>query len=192
MRLDLIVGPNGAGKSTLVRLVLAERLSGSRFVNADEIARSRWPNEPEARSYDAARLAAETRSALIARAEPFIAETVFSHPSKLDLISEAREAGYFVALHVVMIPADLAVVRVAARVAAGGHNVPEDKIRQRWDRLWGNVANAVGMVDEATFWDNSSHDGPHLVAEFFVGLPGGVLRWPTWAPEALTAMWPAH
>jgi predicted ABC-type ATPase len=189
VRLDLVVGPNGAGKSTFVRLVLAEQVRGSVFVNADEIAKANWPDDAEAQSYEAARIAAATRETLIDRRQPFIAETVFSHPSKLDLIETARRAGYFVALHVVMVPEDLAVARVAARVAAGGHPVPEDKVRQRWHRLWHHVADAVGLVDDATFWDNATHDGPHLAAEFLVGLPAGTPRWPPWTPAVLTDRW---
>ena len=45
-RLDLVVGPNGAGKSTFVELILAPLLGGSVFVNADEIAKQRWPDDP--------------------------------------------------------------------------------------------------------------------------------------------------
>lgn len=60
---------------------------------------------------------------------------VFSHPSKLELIDEARTHEYTVVLHVVMIPEELAVQRVRYRVRAGGHDVPEDKIRQRYRRI---------------------------------------------------------
>ena len=49
-RLDLVVGPNGAGKSTFVELTLAPLLPGSAFVNADEIAKQRWPDDPAAHS----------------------------------------------------------------------------------------------------------------------------------------------
>ena len=55
-RLDLVVGPNGAGKSTFVELTLAPLLPGSAFVNADEIAKQRWPKDPTSHSYQAARV----------------------------------------------------------------------------------------------------------------------------------------
>ena len=104
MRLDLVVGPNGAGKSTFVRLTLAPVLPRASFVNADVIAQQRWPDDAEAHSYEAARVAAATREALVARGEPLIAETVFSHPSKLELLRQAGAAGYYTAVHVVMVP----------------------------------------------------------------------------------------
>ena len=59
-----------------------------------------------------------------------LAETVFSHPSKLDLLDEAHARGYTVVAHALLIPEELAVERVARRVSAGGHRVPQDKIRE--------------------------------------------------------------
>jgi predicted ABC-type ATPase len=190
MRLDLVVGPNGAGKSTFVRLTLVPVLPHATFVNADLIAQQRWPIDPETHSYEAARIAAATRTALIARREPFIAETVFSHPSKLDLLREAAAAGYYTAVHVLLVPEALAVARVAARVAAGGHTVPEEKIRGRYQRLWPLVAEAIVLADTATVYDNSQRKGPRVVADFSHGFVIGEPLWPDGAPEALTDRWP--
>lgn len=189
-RLDLVVGPNGAGKSTFVRLTLAHEVPGSVFVNADEIARREWPDDPVGHSYDAAARAAETRRRLIEQHRPFIAETVFSHPSKLTLIDDARAAGYYVALHVLMVPKALAVARVRARVAAGGHDVPTEKITDRYQRLWGLVAAAVGVADTANFWNNAHREGPSLVAFFADGFISGEPSWPDWAPAELVTRWP--
>jgi predicted ABC-type ATPase len=190
-RLDLVVGPNGAGKSTFVRLVLAPTVPAAAFVNADEIAAEHWPDDPEPHAYEAAAIAAATRSRLIELHRPFIAETVFSHPSKLDLIDEAASAGYYVALHVLMVPEDLAVARVDYRKANGGHSVPVDKIRQRYRRLWASVIDAVPKAGSATFWDNSQLDGPRRVAMFIEGITVGTPEWPAWAPEALNDRWSA-
>ena len=190
MRLDLVVGPNGAGKSTFVELVLAPLRPGVTFVNADVIAAQRWPEDPQGHSYDAARLAARTRRRLLELHEPFIAETVFSHPSKLDLLDEAASAGYTIAVHVLLVPEELAVQRVAFRVADGGHGVPEPKIRSRYQRLWPLVAAAITRADTAHVWDNSRHDGPVEVALLASGMPIGACRWPTWTPSALPARWP--
>lgn len=184
-RLDLVVGCNGAGKSTFVRLVLAPQLPNSEFVNADVIAAREWPDDPQGHAYEAARNAAQTRERLIAAGRSFIAETVFSHPSKLDLVATAKAAGFDVVLHVLPIPEELAVARVAARVVAGGHDVPEDKIRGRYPRIWPLVAGAIAMVDSATVWDNSRRDGPSILALFVGGLPVGAPQWPEWAPADL-------
>jgi predicted ABC-type ATPase len=188
-RLDLVVGPNGAGKSTFVALTLGPLLPGSVLVNADEIARQRWPVDTASHAYDAARVAADTRMKLIELRRSFIAETVFSHPSKLELISTAHAAGYTVVLHVLLIPEDLAVARVAHRVAAGGHDVPEHKIRERYRRLWALVADAISRCDSATVYDNSRIEGPRIVAQMSGGQVTGRPSWPAWTPRPLRSRW---
>jgi predicted ABC-type ATPase len=190
-RLDLVVGPNGAGKSTFVEFTLAPLLPKSVFVNADEIARQRWPADPAVHAYEAAQIAADTRAKLIELRRAFIAETVFSHPSKLELIDSAHAASYTVILHVLLIPEELAVQRVRHRVKAGGHDVPEDKIRQRYQRLWPLVATAITRCDSATVFDNSARKGPRIVAQMSAGQLVGAPMWPAWAPQVLTSRWPA-
>jgi predicted ABC-type ATPase len=177
-RADLVVGPNGAGKSTFVALTLAPLLPRSVFVNADEIAKQRWPDDPLAHAYDAAWVASETRTRLIELGRSFIAETIFSHPSKLDLVHAARAADYVVVVHVILIPEDLAVERVVRRVRAGGQDVPEE------------VATAAAQSDTATVYDNSQRDGPRIVARMSGGTAVGSSSWPSWTPEALRSRWP--
>lgn len=189
-RLDVVVGSNGAGKSTFIELTLAPLLSGSLVVNADDIAKHRWPEAPTEHSYEAARIAAQTRAQLVELGESFIAETVFSHPSKLELIDTAQAAGFTVISHAILIPENLAVQRVRHRVAAGGHDVPECKIRGRYQRLWGLVATAAGRADAATFYDNSAARGPRIVAQLSGGFIVGTPTWPSWTPTALMAQWP--
>jgi predicted ABC-type ATPase len=189
-RLDLVVGPNGAGKSTFIAFTLAPALPASVVVNADEIARQRWPEDPASRAYDAARVAADTRATLIELGRSFIAETVFSHPSKLDLVRAAHAAGFTVVVHALLVPEDLAVERVRHRVRAGGHDVPEAKIRQRHRRLWALVVDAIAVSDLATVYDNSRLRGPRIVAQLSGGVVVGSPDWPAWAPNALQSRWP--
>lgn len=191
MRLDLVVGPNGSGKTTFVRkVVFPTAPAGTAFVNADEIARERWPDDPEGRSYDAAQVAAATRRALIAAGRPFIAETVFSHSSKLELIADAHAAGLHVALHVLLVPEELTVLRVERRVASGGHSVPEKKIRDRYQRLWALVRKAMSACDTAVVYDSAPRDRPVVVARLANGIAIGDVRWPTWTPSELADAWP--
>jgi predicted ABC-type ATPase len=183
--LHIIVGPNGAGKSTLHGKVIGP-VTHLDFVNADVIARENWPDEPEARSYEAAELAAERRAALINHDASFVTETVFSHESKLTLLRDAIDAGYLVTCHVLVIPVELAVARVANRAQAGGHLVPEGKIRSRYDRLWPLVGEAIGLVERAVVYDNSRPAPPfRVIAVFEHGAVLGEPDWPSWSPEEL-------
>ena len=182
--LHLVVGPNGAGKSTFVREVLGP-VTQLPFINADEIAELRWPGEAESHGYEAAAAAAALRADEIAAGRSFITETVFSHPSKVELIGQAMRAGYLVYLHVILVPEELAVARVAHRVALGGHTVPEQKIRERYRRLWALVAIARGLADRVMLYDNTVVRAFVLVATYERGLVIGRPSWPRWTPAEL-------
>jgi predicted ABC-type ATPase len=134
-------------------------------------------------------VAAATRAKLIELGKSFIAESVFSHPSKLELIDAARAADYTIVLHVLLIPEELAVERVRHRVSAGGHDVPEDKIRERYQRLWALVAAAITRCDSATVYDNSGLKGPRIVAQMNDGYVIGSPAWPAWTPRVLQSGW---
>ena len=184
--LSVVAGPNGSGKSTFVQTVLgpATRLP---FINADEIAAALWPGEEEAHAYDASRAAAAARSQALSARRSFITETVFSHPSKVALVEQAIRAGYRVELHVMLIPEEVTVARVAYRVSTGGHTVPPEKVRERYHRLWGLVVDARALAHRATFYDNSRSKPFQRVAAYERGHPVGPPAWPTWAPKALRA-----
>lgn len=86
----------------------------------------------------------------------FVTETVFSHPSKLDIVRRAKSLGYDVyVFHIGLENSDLAVRRVQHRVEAGGHGVPETKIRERYDRSAPLIREAVRLADRGHVYDNS-------------------------------------
>lgn len=183
--LHLLAGPNGAGKSTFVAQVLTP-VTHLPFVNADVIATQLWPWAQAEHAYDAPQAAADERRRLMTAGASFITETVFSHPSKLDLVRRATAQGYVVHLHVVMVPETLSAARVAARVAHGGHHVPGQKIRERYTRLWPLVAAAREVAARATFYDNSRAANPfRVVATYERGRPAGEPAWPVWTPKVL-------
>lgn len=155
--LHLLAGPNGAGKSSYVRDAL-EPVTRLPFINADELAAG----------------------------ESFISETVFSHPSEIQLVSDAVGAGYIVHLHIIMVPVELSVQRVFERVRRGGHEVPEQKIRERYERLWDHISIANQIADVAEVFDNSSARTPfRLCATYQHGALIGSANWPVWTPDVL-------
>ncbi len=156
----LLVGGNGSGKSTFYETFLVQHRIP--LVNADNIARSLWPEEPEQHSYEAALIAEKERYRLLGEQQTFCFETVFSHPSKLDFVGAAKAAGYVIkVLYFHLSLPDLNVARVACRVSAGGHNVPEDKLRARIPRTVNLVRDCIGLADELHLIDNSSAEQPY-------------------------------
>lgn len=185
--LHLLAGPNGSGKSRYVRDVLAP-ITHLPFINADEIAAAQWPDTQLEHAYEAARIAEAQRRDRIEARDSFISETVFSHPSKIELVRDAADAGYLVHLHVFMVPVELAVQRVHDRVRRGGHAVPEQKIRDRYQRLWTHIGAAIQLADVTEVFDNSSARNPfRLRATYQNGVLIGTPSWPKWAPVELRA-----
>ena len=158
-QLWLLAGGNGAGKSTFYRLQLAPL--GLPFVNADLIARELYPDAPEVHSYAASRVAAELRQRLLEEGRSFCFETVFSHPSKIDFVAQAKALGYEIVLVFIHLESvELNQARVAQRVSEGGHAVPADKVTARLPRLLGHVKTALMLCDHVRLLDNSRADDP--------------------------------
>lgn len=182
--LILLAGANGAGKSTLYQTRIARSFAGS-FINADLIQRDELRDASMEASYRAAKIAALRRSELLDARKSFATETVFSHPSKLDIIKDARERGYIIiVMHVGVDDLDLSVARVRCRKEEGGHDVPEDKVRARYTRGQPLIRQAVLLADRGMVFDNSKlNTPPRLVLLFANGrlvrvdpvLPGWVL-----------------
>lgn len=183
--LILLAGPNGAGKSTLYQTRVAPSFAAP-FINADLIQRDELRDASMQASYRAAEIAAERRANLLEARKSFATETVFSHPSKLEIITGAQTRGYMViVMHVGVDSPDLSVARVRGRTAEGGHDVPEDKIRSRYDRGQPLIRQAVLQADRGMIFDNSRlNTPPRLMLTFAAGrlvqaeplLPDWVLR----------------
>ncbi len=110
-------------------------------------------------SYDVAVLADFIRYALLEKGDSFSCETVFSHPSKLELLTRAKDLGYRTYLYFCCAgDAVTCVERVRQRVSEGGHDVPEDKIEQRFNRTLDNLLAALKLVDRAYVFDNSGKE----------------------------------
>lgn len=168
--LFLIAGPNGAGKSTFYDTVLHGRIAAP-FVNADIIQRDELENPSPEAAYEAAEIAEARRREFLTEGRSFVMETVFSHPSKMALIQDARIAAYrIVVFHLMLQSADLAVARVKQRAKEGGHAVPERKVRERFGRNSALIKQAVLLADRAQVLNGSAlNERPKVVLELANG-----------------------
>ena len=157
--LYIISGCNGAGKTTASYTVLPEILHCKEFVNADEIARGLSPFNPESVAIEAGRLMLQRIEFLLAKEKTFSIETTLSTKSYINLVKRAQEKGYSVkVLFFWLNSPELAIRRVAERVANGGHDIPEHIIRRRYASGIRNLFTF--FMDKVDYWeiyDNSDH-----------------------------------
>jgi len=132
-KLYIISGCNGSGKTTASYGVLPEMLECSQFVNSDEFAKSLSPFSPESASIQASRFMLLKIKYLFQKRKNFSIETTLATRSLIKMIRESQKSGYNVTvLYFWLNSPELAIARVRARVAIGGHNIPEDTIRRRY------------------------------------------------------------
>lgn len=132
-RMFIVSGCNGSGKTTASYSLLPEMLECSHFVNSDEFAKMLEPFNPEAAYISASRYMLQEVRYLFRRQEDFSIETTLATRSLLKMIRKAQQNGYTATvLYFWLNSPNLAIERVRMRVAAGGHNIPEDTIRRRY------------------------------------------------------------
>jgi predicted ABC-type ATPase len=168
----VLAGPNGAGKSTAALLILKDALGVAEFVNADVIARGLSGFEPERAALAAGRIMLGRLRDLARHRVNFAFETTLASRTFAPWLADLIRSGYQFHLVFLWLPsADLAVARVAARVQEGGHDVPEQTIRRRYD---GGLSNLFRLYQPmTTSWqlcDNSGTSGPRPIASGQSGL----------------------
>ena len=85
--------------------------------------------------------------------------------SYVRMLKDMKTAGYRLELFFLWLPsADLAVSRVANRVRQGGHSVPEETIRRRFDSGLRNLFHAYLTLMDAWYFYDASRYPPVLVA----------------------------
>lgn len=164
-RIIIIAGPNGAGKTTFAEEFLPKEGELPDFINADLIARGLSPFAPEKVAIQAGRIMLEEIARRIEAGESFAFETTLAGLGYARHIPRWRAAGYHVKLNFLKLAsADAAVARVKMRVKQGGHFVPEEVVRRRFDAGLRNFENLYrGLVDRWNLYDNSG-DRPRLLA----------------------------
>lgn len=151
----ILAGCNGAGKTTASKTILPEIWQCKEFVNADAIACGLSPFDPESVDVQAARLMLQRIDDLMAQGVNFSIETTLATRSYVSLIKEAQAQGYWVnLLYFWLNSPEMAIQRVAKRVSEGGHNIPEEVIRRRYERgiknffeLYKDAVNHWWLVD---------------------------------------------
>lgn len=185
--INVFAGVNGSGKSSILGEFI--RSQGGNFFNPDSFAKELKVANPSLSLKDAQIQAWQTgRDELersIASGEQFSFETTLGGETIPRILLNAAQSGtqisvYYIGLNSV----ELNIERVAARVERGGHDIPIDKIRQRWDGSILNIVKLLPSLNILRVYDNSMtvEEGQSPEPDLLVSITEGHMDG---APEAL-------
>jgi predicted ABC-type ATPase len=154
----IIAGPNGAGKTTFASEYLRTTQKHLVFVNADEIACEMVHQGLTQEQLDlrAARNMLQRISDLADAGAEFMFETTLATLTYAQRIPLWRRSQYSVSLIYLRLPSvEDSLARVRRRIEAGGHGIPEETVRRRFDKSTSYFESTYkSIVDEWYVWDS--------------------------------------
>jgi predicted ABC-type ATPase len=159
----VLAGTNGAGKSSVGGAMLLE--SGAEYFSPDEAAlrfRSTNPGMTQEEANSAAwRQGKRLLERAISERLDFAFETTLGGHTMADLLDQALSEKIEVRIwYVGLATPELHIARVRSRVAAGGHDIPEAKIRERYENSRLNLVDLMPKLTELRVYDNSEEGDP--------------------------------
>ena len=159
----VLAGTNGAGKSSIAGAMFLAQ--GTGYFDPDEAARRILAANPGLAQAEANSAAWNQGRRLLERAIAerlnFAFETTLGGRTIPALLGAALSAGVEVRIwYVGLRSAALHVARVRARVAKGGHDIPELAIRDRYDSSRLNLIRLLPRLTELRVYDNSDEANP--------------------------------
>ena len=200
-RIYVLAGTNGAGKSSIAGATF--RGYGAEYFNPDEAAAAikgarLGMAQAEANSlawFEEKRLLEKA----IAQRLDFVFETTLGGNTIPQLLERALDAGMEVRVWYAGLKSpELHIARVRARVAKGGHDIPEADIRRRYDRGRLNLIRLLPRLTALRLYDNGDEADPgrgvaptpRLVLHLDAGRitnPDDLARTPDWAKPIVAA-----
>ncbi|MEK6300458.1 MAG: zeta toxin family protein [Acidobacteriota bacterium] len=162
-RISVLAGVNGAGKSSIGGA--AFRQKGGEYYNPDEAARVFMLDEPALSQTDANIAAWQAGVRLLKRAIEerldYAFETTLGGNTIPGLLAHAASLGIEICIwYVGLSSPDLHIERVKARVSRGGHDIPEESIRRRYEISRNNLIELLPSLTALRVYDNSARADP--------------------------------
>lgn len=150
----VVAGPNGSGKSTFALNYLPTYAGSIEYVNPDLMAQGLSPTDIRLAAIKAGKLTLTRIARLIAAGQPFGFETTLSGRGHLKLLAKAKVAGYAINLYYLWMPEPAMLpMRIRHRVLDGGHDVPPDDVKRRYERSRANLREYMSLADKVYVFD---------------------------------------
>ncbi|HYU70100.1 MAG TPA: zeta toxin family protein [Burkholderiales bacterium] len=200
-RIYVLAGVNGAGKSSIAGA--AFRSNGADYYNPDETARALRAANPALSQADANGAAWQQGKKLLEKAIAgrldFALETTLGANTIPALLAKAAAQGIEVHVwYAGLASPELHIERVRKRVRKGGHDIPEEDIRRRYERSRINLVHLLPKLAALRVYDNSAEADPaagkapapklvlHMEHGKILG-PADLSRTPDWAKPIVAA-----
>jgi predicted ABC-type ATPase len=162
-RIYVLAGTNGAGKSSIGGARLSQ--NEAECFDPDKAARGFLSKSPGMSLADANREAWRQGKRLleqaIAERLDFAFETTLGGHTITGLLKRALSEKIEVRIwYVGLATPELHISRVRSRVARGGHDIPEARIRERYDASRLNLIDLLPNLTELRVYDNSEESDP--------------------------------
>lgn len=159
----VLAGVNGAGKSSIAGQF--EKNAGGSYFNPDTIAAqicALHPGiAPALANAHAWQIGKQLLEQAIAEGKDYRFETTLGGRTIARLLEQAAHGGHRLRVWFCGLQsADLHIRRVRSRVAHGGHDIPEEKIRERWRGSRENLIRLLPAIDHLRMYDNSAEGDP--------------------------------
>ncbi len=163
--LYIIAGANGSGKTTFVRKFLPYYTDCLNFVNTDLIASGLSPFSPDSLAIKAGKIMLDQIRDFANKGQDFAFETTLAGKTYIGLLKDMKNKGYQIHLFFLWVhDVDLALRRIADRVRMGGHDVPAESVRRRFEKGLHNLFHVYRpLLDSLIMFDNST-DEPRIIA----------------------------
>ena len=148
----IIGGVNGVGKSSLTGVLVAENNDLGVIIDTDRITAESGNDKIKG-----GKAAIERINSSLERGINFTQETTLSGSRTLKTIKRARELDYFIRLYYIGVnTAEESLKRIKNRVEKGGHNIPDDDVKRRYNKRFDDLMNVLPYCNEAYFFDNEN------------------------------------
>lgn len=148
----IVAGADGTGKSSLRGVLEGQNVLLGHIIDADAIAK-----ENNFDNIKAGKKALEEINYCLENNLSFTQETTLAGYRTVRTIKQARKQGYYITMYYVGLSSmEESIDRITNRVRKGGHNIPIDDVKRRYEKRISSLSRVIPLCDEVIFYDNEN------------------------------------